>query len=255
MASDYLYTTYDARFSGADDLENELNRIETTQAQSLAQICRPGEPVGPGTRHDLAAILALQTLRHPDVMAWGRRRAVRFAELALKMKKMSMDEFLECVAPTLDDAHPEWLYEEIQARPDAELERELAGIKALSPQDPELAETDTLSALTSLCASLHAFHMRVLEIHDGGGSFVLGDTPVPQDELANGFTVPLSKRVAVAASRAPQGERPQIERAWAEKDEIDFVNQAQWNRHARLIVGESREALLALPPSNWDDAT
>lgn len=255
MASNYLYTTYDARFSGSDDLEDELSRIESTQSQSLAQICRQAEPVGPGTRHDLAAIIALQALRHPDVMAWGRRRALRFAELALKIRSMSLDDFLGQVAPSLDEAHPEWLYEEIQARSEADLENELASIKALSPQDPELAETDTLSALTSLCASLNRFHMRVLDIREGEGSFVLADTPVPQDQLANGFTVPLSKRVAVAAWRAPESEPPQIERAWAEMSEITLVNQAQWNRHARLIVGESRGVLLALPPSSWSDAT
>ena len=255
MASDYLYTTYSARFSGSDELENELGKIETIQSKSLEHICRLGEPVGPGTRHDLAAILALQVLRHPDVLVWGRRRAILFAELVLKIKKMSIDEFLEIVAPALDEAHPEWLYEEIQGRPEGDLEVELAEIKARSPQHPELAETDTLSALTRVCSSLHAFNMRVLDIRDGDGSFVLGDTPAPQDGLANGFTVPLSKRVAVAASRAPLGKLPLIERSWATRDEIDFVNQAQWNRHACLIVGESREALLALPPTRWDDAT
>lgn len=255
MAADYLYTTYDARFSGSDNLEDELSRIESTQSQSLAKICRQAEPVGSGTSHDLAAIIALQVLRHPDVMAWGRKRALRFAELALKIKSMSLVEFLEKVAPTLDEAHPEFLYEEIQSRSEVDLEIELASIKALSPQAPELAETDTLSALTRLCASLRQFHMRVLDIRDGDGSFVLADTPVPQDQLANGFTVPLSKRVAVAAWRAPKAELPKIERAWAEMDEITLVNQAQWNRHARLIVGESREALLALPPSSCSDAT
>ena len=255
MAIDYLYTVYDKRFSGSDSLEDELSRIETTQSQSLMQICRTGEPVGPGTRHDLAAIIALQTLRHPDVMAWGRRRALRFAELVLKIKRMSLDEFLNEVAPVLDDAHPEWVYEEIQSRTEADLEKELADIKALSPQNPELAETNTLSALTSLCASLHEFHMRVLEIREGEGSFVLGDTPVPQEKLASGFTVPLSKRVAVVAWRKSNGNPVSIERSWANPDEIVFVNQAQWNRHARLIVGESREVLRALPPSNWGEAT
>lgn len=255
MVADYLYTIYDRRFSGSDALENDLSRIEAIQAQSLAQICRVGEPVGPGTHHDLAAILALQTLRHPDVLAWGRRRALRFAGLALKIKKMTLSNFLEVVAPLLDEAHPEDLYQEIQSRSDAELEAELADMKALSPQSPDLAETDTLSALMSLTARFYKFNMRVFDIRDQAETFVLGDTPIPQDELANGFTVPLSKRVAVAASEAPQGKRPQIERAWAGLDEIDLVNQAQWNRHARLIVGESREVLLALPRNNWLDAS
>lgn len=255
MSLGYLYTTYDARFSGSDDLEDYLGLIETIQSKSLAMICRPEEPVGPGTRHDLAAIIALQALRHPDVMAWGRRRALLYAGLALKIKKMSLDEFLEKVAPALDDAMPEYLYEEIQAQPEAVLEKELADINALSPQSPELADTDTLSAFMGLCAKLHKFHMRVVEIRAGEGSFVLGDTPLPQEQLSNGFSFPLSKRVAVFAWEASEGEFPQIERSWASEEEVVMVNQAQWNRHACLIVGESREVLLALPPSNWDDAT
>jgi hypothetical protein len=256
MAVDYLYTTYNARFSGSDELEDQLSRIEAIQAQSLEQICQIGNPVGADTQHDLAAILALQTLRHPDVLAWGRRRALRFAELALRIKRsMGLDEFLALVAPSLDEEDPTSLYQEIKSRTEAELEAELADIKALSPQDPGLAETDTLSAIMNVSASLRQFNMRVLDIPDQAGSFVLSDTPIPQDQLAKGFTVPLSRRVAIAASQAPRGERARLERVFADAEEIAFVNQAQWNRHARLIVGESREALLALPPRNWPDAT
>lgn len=255
MSLDYLYTVFDSDFLGSDDLENQLGRIEQIQFNSLQQICRFGEPVGPGTLHDLAAILALQTLRHPDVLAWGRRRAVRFAELILKIKKMSFDEFMKDVAPALDDGSPDFLYEQVQAISEEQLEKELAEIQSWSPQNTELAETDTLSALISLSAKFHSFNMRVIEISEGDGAFVLGDTPIPQDDLGNGFTVPLSKRVAVAASLAPEGQRARIERARATKDEINFVNQAQWNRHACLVVGESREVLFALPPTNWHSAT
>lgn len=249
MAKDYLYTIYDDRFNGSDDLENALSAIEGAQSRSLDQICKPDEPVGEGSRHDLVAVLALQVLRHPDVLAWGRRRAIKLAEVILKIRNMSREEFFEGAASLFDVAHPEWIYEEIQEKSVDELKQELADIKALSVQDSELAETDTLSALTDLRASLDMFHMRVLDIRDGEGVFVLGDTPVPQDSLASGFTVPLSKRVAVAAWKPPIGERPRIERGWATQAEIDVVNQEQWDRHSQIIVGESRECLLALPPA------
>lgn len=248
MNSPYLYTRYDAAFNGSDAIEDGLSIIEAHQSQFLACICNPQEPVGEGTRHDLAAVLALQALRHPDVLAFGRRRALALGEQILAIRSMTKEEFMEQAAHLFDIAQPLMVYEEIHAKTHEELSVELEEIKSWSPQSQELAETDTLGAFVTVCNRLHGFHMRLLDIRGNEGAYVLGDTPVPQDSLANGFTVSLSRRLAVAAFEAPKGQRPAIERCFATTDEIAVINRDQWDRHAKLIVGESRAVLKALPP-------
>ncbi|MGC1547036.1 MAG: DUF4238 domain-containing protein [Rhodanobacter sp.] len=248
MNSPFLYTRYDAYFNGADALENALAEIEGNQSRFLDIICNPQEPVGEGTRHDLVAVLALQALRHPDVLAFGRRRALDLGKLIHSIKSMTPEEFMEQAASQFDIAEPLMVYEEIQAKKQAELDAELAEIMSWSEQNPQLAETDTLDAFASVCRSLDGFDMILLDIRANDGAFVLGDTPMPQSALAGGFTVPLSKRLAVAAIRADEGRLPQIRRRFATVDEIAYVNRDQWNRHAALIAGESRAVLKALPP-------
>ena len=248
MNRPYLYTCYDAYFSGSDALENALGEIEGNQSQFLDTICNPQEPVGEGTRHDLAAVLALQALRHPDVLAFGRRRALDLAKLINTIKSMTPEEFMEQAASQFDIAEPLMVYEEIHAKTQAELDAELEEIMSWSEQNPQLAETDTLDAFARLCSSIHGLDMILLDIRANEGAYVLGDTPIPQSALAGGFTVPLSKRLAVAAIQAHDGLPPQIRRRFATLEDIAYINRDQWNRHAALIVGESRAALKALPP-------
>jgi uncharacterized protein DUF4238 len=248
MNSPYLYTCYDEAFNGSDALEDALAEIEGRQGAFLKIICNPSEPVGEGTRHDLAAVLALQVLRHPDVLAYGRRRAVELAEKILAIRSMSETEFMTKAAHLFDIAQPLMVYQEIHAKTLAEIAAEVEEIKSWSPQSPHLAETDSLGAFMRVCNSLHGFHMRLLDIRDNEGAYVLGDTPVPQDSLASGFTVPLSKRLAVAAFKAPPGERPAIERGFATVEEIAAINREQWDNHAEYIIGESPATLKALPP-------
>lgn len=248
MSSPFLYTRYDAVFNGSDALENALGEIEGKQSLFLDIICDQQEPVDEGTRHELAAVLALQTLRHPDVLAYGRRRALSLGKLINSIKSMTPDEFMAQAASQFDIENPLIVYEEIHAKTQVELDAELAEIMSWSEQNPQLADTDTLSAFASLCNSIHGLDMILLDIRADEGAYVLGDTPMPQSALAGGFTVPLSKRLAVAAIQAHEGQRPQIRRREATQKDIAYVNRDQWNRHATVVAGESYAVLKALPP-------
>ncbi|GGC83469.1 hypothetical protein GCM10011396_33600 [Undibacterium terreum] len=135
-------------------------------------------------------------------------------------------------------------YNILIASPPEQLARELDELNALSPQDPQLPEQEALRAQPVVCAQLQKMEFTLLDAPPGA-EFVLGDTPIPQQDLSHGFSVPLSKSVAVLAepATAPQAT---IARRSATTAEVDAINRTQWDNSRRVVVGSSKPILAAL---------
>jgi hypothetical protein len=66
--------------------------------------------------------------------------------------------------------------------------------------------------------------------------FILGDTPLPNADLAQGFTVPLSKSLAVRArKRTGAWRRP--DRGVATGMEVQEIHQAQFDQSLDVVIG------------------
>jgi hypothetical protein len=74
------------------------------------------------------------------------------------------------------------------------------------------------------------------------GSFILGDTPLPDYDLAHGLTLPLSARLALSAS-PKLADKAALVRRNATATEIQGSNQTQFDNTVEIVVGASRERL------------
>ena len=118
---------------------------------------------------------------------------------------------------------------------------------AKSPQEPQLPMTDALKAMVPVSAELKHLSYEIIAA-PAGLHFVLGDTPLPQSGLGQGFVVPLSKNVAVVASTVSAPAVPTIRRRAASVQEIVDSNRMQWQMAARIVVGPDQSSLTALGP-------
>jgi hypothetical protein len=242
MRGDYIYTVYNNRFQGSDVLENALSKIEGQQAQVLNKLCTSGYVPVDQDRLELCGIVALQALRHPDVLSRGRRTALQAVEAFSDVNTMSEAEFVRRygvgdVSP--DEAKATYAF--LAVYPKTALEAQKDEIFSMSVQSAELAETHTLVALPNVCGLLERFQVRLLDA-PADREFVLGDTPVPQDNLAKGFTLPLSKSLALSMWHDPE-QSPSISRCTASQQTVEESNKWQWEHCAHIVVG-SRRALL-----------
>jgi hypothetical protein len=77
-----------------------------------------------------------------------------------------------------------------------------------------------------------------------GFGFVLGDTPLPQSDLAAGFRVPISASTAVSGTMHTSG--PWISRRPALSAEIAEINREQWENAAEIALGPDASVLNTL---------
>ena len=78
-----------------------------------------------------------------------------------------------------------------------------------------------------------------------GEAFVLGDTPLPQSDLSNGFTVPLSKSLAVIAIPSTVTQKTVVRRD-ATPAEVKDINNTQASNALQVIIGPSADLLSKL---------
>jgi hypothetical protein len=94
---------------------------------------------------------------------------------------------------------------------------------------------EALRATTLISAILRLMDRTILEATDNN-SFILGDTPIPQSELARGFRVSLSKSIAVEALPR-DGTRSPIVRRTATAAEVNAINREQWENAIEIVIG------------------
>ena len=245
MRGDWLYTVFDNQWKPSDSLENALSALEGLAAALFRRIGVPGSSTTADDRDELCSVLALQACRHPDVMGRGHRLGKDFGALIASAHSFSLADFtVEMAKFGVAASEAQDAYNILLACPAEQLAQELNELNGLSPQDPQLPEQEALCAQPMICAQLKKMELTLFDAPTGA-DFVLGDTPIPQQDLSHGFFVPISRSVAVSVmpTTIPQTT---MSRRTATTAEVDAINKAQWDMALHVVVGPNREVLKAL---------
>ncbi|GGZ71940.1 hypothetical protein GCM10008101_27720 [Lysobacter xinjiangensis] len=246
MQEDYLYTVFDEKWNPSDSLEDALSVVEARDAKLLQRLHNPGYVSTADDRNHLCALLALQATRHPDILNRGAKRSRELGEVLANSHSYSLDEFtarMASFAVSEADAHD--CYIVLRSRPREQLIAELTELTDLSPQAYQLPPQDALRAKPLVEAQLKSMELWLLDA-PGTEAFVLGDTPIPQSDLHQGFSVPLSRSLAVLA-RPTQSIQPLLSRRSATASEIAEINQTQADNALHVVIGPSAALLNAIP--------
>lgn len=245
MQENWLYTLFNERWQPSDVLENALGEIEGIASKVFDAV---DDPSYVPTRDDcevLSMFMGLQACRHPDVLQRGQRRAHELAKvLAQAHSFVGVQQFLQEVSGYgIGPADGRVIYRLLMSKTPNELHRELEEVESLSPQDSRLPMQDALRADELIAREIQALSLTLLDA-PAGSSFVLGDTPMPQSDLAAGFRVPLSKTVCFEAK--PGASSLTLPRRAIASTEVDAINQVQWSNAREIIVGPDPAVLRKL---------
>lgn len=248
MQQDYLYTVFDNQWNPSDSLEDALSAVEASDAKLFQRLHNPGYSSTEDDRERLCAALALQATRHPDILRRGMNRCRELAEVLANAHDCSLDEFKKRMtnfAISEDDAYD--CYTVLRSRSKEQLVAEAAELAGLSPQSSQLPEQDALRAKPLVEQHLQQMELWLLDA-PVTESFVLGDTPIPQSDLHLGFSVPLSRSLAVLARPAPTLHTLQalLFRRTATVEELREINRTQSDSAMRVVIGPSAAVLAAI---------
>jgi hypothetical protein len=135
-------------------------------------------------------------------------------------------------------------YVELMKKTPEQLRQEFDELNTLSPQSAQLPIQEALRAQTEISKELSKMKFTLLDA-PAGQYFILGDTPLPQSEAHRGFTVPLSKSVAVEALPASSAQAV-IPRRQASTKEVIAINQTQWDNSLHIVIGPDSTAFQTL---------
>lgn len=249
MQEAWLNTTFDGQWQASNEVEDNLAHLESLAAGLFTELEDPSVALTEQHRAMLCDFLALQACRHPDVFNAGHRKVARLATFFADAPLMNSEaEFTsEAAKLGIKASEAAAMYSILRhADPDS-LEQQALEAMAKSPQDPELPITDALKAMVPVAQALMTLSYDVIAA-PAGVHFVLGDTPLPQSDLGQGFVVPLSKYVAVVARAGNAHTVPTIGRRAASAQEVIDSNRTQWQIAAKLAVGPDQATLTALGP-------
>lgn len=245
MQSDWLYTVFDDQWNPSDALEDALSTVEAEDARLFQRLHTPGYIATSGDRNQLCASLALQASRHPDVLARGQRLGKELGTLLSDVHSMTLDDFKRRIATfgvNESDAHD--CYVTLLMRTKEQLTYELAELMALSPQSSELPAQDAIRAMPQITDAIKKLKLCLLDAPPAE-AFVLGDTPLPQSDLGLGFSVPLSKSLAVCAIPSSTAQIT-LDRRFASTAEVRKINCTQNDNAREVVVGPSAALLESL---------
>jgi len=234
MTSDCTYSLYNEYYQPYDVLENLLMVAEGKIAQTEGLILDPQTVVTPELRATFCWGIGLAVCRLPHVMKRAHRHRIDVAFALSRIGDMDRKEF-EASLGELGQKISDEEYEALKARPRDGLLETAEGLSKLSPQDPTFPEQDALYGLHILTAIFNGMDIAILD-SIGPLFFILGDTPMPDYDLAKGFTVPLSK--AAAARLSPSASSPTFTRKQASQADVEAINQEQYNNSVKLVIGQ-----------------
>lgn len=245
MRGDWLYTVFDSQWNPSDSLENALSILEGSTADLFDRVCVQGRLCTTDDRVELCSSLALQACRHPDIMGRGHRLGKDFGALLASVHSLSLADFMDKMAKFgIVKSEAQHIHHILINHSERQLAQELNELNGLSQQDPKLPQQLVLLAQSEICTQLQKMEMILLDALPGA-NFVLGDTPIPQQDLSCGFSVPISKFVAVlmmptSLTKITLARRP------ATTAEVSAINKAQWDNALQIVVGPSAAVLETL---------
>jgi hypothetical protein len=245
MGGEHLYTIFNTIWQPSDALEDSFTKIEAAAAAVFRQL-GAGVPVTSDLRVPLVHFLALTICRHPDVMSRARRRGVEGGYLIADIHSYpDFPSFNRAFRAKFHADLPEEVYQLLKAKTEQQLLDEADELEKLSPQAPQLPIQDSVRAVPLVFAKIVAMDMTLLDA-PAGRSFVLGDTPLPDYELGQGFSVPLSHVLALKMSPAGDPAAPLSLRRAATPEEVAEINRIQFENAKRLVIASEAAVLNAL---------
>ena len=245
MQRDWLYTIFDDQWNPSDALEDALSALEAADAKLLQRLQNSGYVGTEVDRSHLCAMLALQASRHPDILSRGVRRGRELGTLLADVHALSLDEFkiqMASFAVSEADAHDNYVL--LRSRTKEQLATELAELIGLSPQSTQLPEQDALRAIPIVEQVIQTMELWLLDA-PATEAYVLGDTPLPQHDLQLGFSVPLSRSLAVQAVPG-QAAQAILPRRVATAAEVMAINRTQSESALNVVIGPSAALLASL---------
>ncbi|HXP23763.1 MAG TPA: hypothetical protein VN807_06460, partial [Candidatus Sulfotelmatobacter sp.] len=194
---------------------------------------------------ELCLFLGLQACRHPDIFGRGFRRVRELAKVIASVHEYSNPADYVAELHKFGLSHIEGMatHKIASTKTSEQLRVEFVEAEGLSPQDPKLPIQDAMRAFGLIGNVVRSLSLTILDA-PAATNFVLGDTPMPQNELALGFTIPTSKSVALCfAPVAIAGVAP-FRRA-ASPAEVRASNVTQWRDARKVVVGPDPAALRA----------
>lgn len=246
MIEEWIYTVFNENWIASNYLEDVLAVMETIAAPVFRKINAKSWPLSEDDRNVLYDFIALQACRHPDVLHRGYRLAREQGELYCSVHDYQLeDDFANAAAKIgIPDHIARADYQLLLTRTRDELATELEDLKNRPLYDPELPiQKLAIAAKSDIATMIHDMDITLLDAPINM-AYVLGDTPLPQSDLGEGFTVPLSKSVAFrAVKKAIPASPATFSRKIATADEVFSINQIQRDNSLHLVIGPDRKLL------------
>ena len=242
MAEDWTYTLFDKWWRPTNALEDSISKDEARIAYVFDQIANPAVTITPALRRDFCSAIGFAACRTPEVMARGHSRAKVFALAAAEVHRYPDKEaYLDAIRSKFGVEISDAEYNQIQACSTEHLECEAKWIKSLSPQDPNLPQQIALKAAGTVAQTIESMDLTLLEAVPleavPRDHFILGDTPLPDADLAQGFVVPISSKLALCAKPAQANPTPSIQRLKASPKQVQDVNKMQHEMSRDIVIG------------------
>lgn len=246
MSADWIYTAFDQNWFASDAIEDSLSQAEAAASAACRSLIStnlvPSAPVQQALRH----FISLQSCRHPDVLGRGHRLAKDLGAVLAMAHSLTDFEFADALQPFgIGSNDAQVMFTELKTRAPEALELELKELEQLTPHDPQLPHTEALKALFQVESLLTTMDLIVLDAVPPL-EFVLGDTPVPQDNLWKGFVVPIASTVALSFQPTQHTGTPTCTRQAAIQTDVAASNQWQFHNAAKVTIGSDPALLNAL---------
>jgi Protein of unknown function (DUF4238) len=244
MADQGAYTVFDSEWQAYDVLEDLLaNKHEGGVAELFRSLRDPSAALTSGVRSQLCHAIAVAACRLPHVMRRGFRR---INEMALSLAGIpaatSFESFHRQIGENFGVEITQTEFDYFRGLPADQLAAKIEVFVARSPQHHVLPEQDALLGVPNVAAIISGMDLTLVDAP--AGSFILGDSPLPDYDLAKGFTLPLWASLALSAS-PKAADDPLFVRRPATGPEINSINQAQFDNSVEIVVGASRAVLEA----------
>lgn len=242
MSADWVYTSFDDGWRPSDSVEDYLGSWETAAAEIIGDIGSTATVPSEEKWAFLALWLGICACRHPNILKRYKELSTQYAyslaEASDYQNVNDMNQILHArYGVTIDKAD----FERLKETSLEDLIHQANHIENIPPYHPDLPSTEALLAQHIVAKSIYNLDLDIIDVPDGC-EFLLGSNPLSNESLSHGFTVPLSRHMALKARppRIPMDRRR--ERRTASIFEVGEVNVEQIGRSNEAIAS-NREIL------------
>jgi hypothetical protein len=240
MAEQGAYTLFDYQWNPSDLLEDLLADKHESHVAHLFRFLHEKSDLTEEVKEALCFAVGVAASRLPHVMKKGFKASNKIATLFLEVHKRSFDSFRRLYAKEAKSSITREQYDHLRNIPQVALVRQINSFTSRTSENPVLPQQATLEAAPKIAKVISQMDLSLLDASDG--SFVLGDTPLPDHDLAKGFTLPLSSCLVLMAS--PKAAKyPAFSRRRATQTEIQAINRTQFDNMLEIIVGADKALL------------